>query len=130
MACELLLAPAPPLYAIYSSFIGYAGLAVEAILPVPQILSNHEARSCRGFRLSVLANWLFGDAAKLLWFFTATAEIPWSFKLCAMFQTCCDSFLAYQFFLYGTGEERIKDNVPLGAMPRAGGGAYPMPVSE
>lgn len=126
MVLELLLAPMPRIYSAYSSFIGYAGLAVEAILPVPQILANRRARSCRGFRASVLINWLLGDSMKLLWFFTATSAIPWSFKLCAMFQSCCDSFLGLQFSMYGTGEDvtTVKDhNV---AMQRAGGGAYPM----
>jgi hypothetical protein len=127
LSCELLLAPMPPVYTMYSSFIGYLGLAVEAILPVPQILTNRRARSCRGFRASVLVNWLVGDSIKMIWFFTSTSEIPWSFKLCAMFQSCCDSFLGYQFFLYGTGETVVKDNNPLGPMPRAGGGAYPIP---
>jgi hypothetical protein len=129
LACELVFAPMPPIYASYSAFIGYAGLAVEAILPVPQILKNRRARSCRGFRASVVLNWLVGDAIKMIWFFTSTSEIPWSFKLCAIFQSCCDSFLGMQFLYYGSAETTVKDNNnPLVAMPRAGGGAYPMPL--
>ena len=102
--CELLFAPFAGLYSSYSAFIGYLGLAIEATLPLPQILINKKARSCKGFRLSVLVSWLAGDFMKLLWFFTATTEIPWSFKLCGMFQACCDSYLGIQYLMYGSGE--------------------------
>ena len=40
---------------------------------------------------------------KMLWFFTATSEIPWPFKLCGMFQACCDSYLGIQYWMYGEG---------------------------
>jgi len=40
---------------------------------------------------------------KMFWFFTATSEIPWAFKLCGMFQACCDSFLGIQYWMYGDG---------------------------
>lgn len=104
MACELIFAPFGSAYNFYSAFIGYLGLAIEAILPIPQILANGRARSCKGFRVSVMASWIAGDAMKMLWFFSATSEIPWAFKLCAMFQGCCDSFLGVQYFIYGNGE--------------------------
>lgn len=125
---ELIFAPLPPVYTVYSNMIGYVGLAIEAILPVPQIVTNMRARSCKGFRSSVLINWILGDGMKMLWFFTATTHIPWSFKLCALFQSGCDMFLGYQFFHYGTGEAYVKDR-PL-ALQRAGGGAYPIPSSQ
>lgn len=99
---ELTLAPFP-VYGSYSALIGYIGLAIEATLPLPQILANKRARSCKGFRLSVLVSWLAGDAMKMLWFFTATSEIPWSFKLCGMVQGCCDSYLGVQYLMYGEG---------------------------
>jgi hypothetical protein len=84
----------------YISFLGYAGLAVEAILPLPQILKNYNARSCNGFRLSVIANWLAGDAMKMSYFFLSSDVIPWPFRLCGIFQACCDCYLGYQFYLY------------------------------
>jgi hypothetical protein len=84
----------------YISFLGYAGLAVEAILPLPQILKNYNARSCKGFRLSVIANWLAGDTMKMSYFFLSSDVIPWPFRLCGIFQACCDCYLGYQFYLY------------------------------
>lgn len=113
-ACELLLAPIPSLYNFYSPLIGYTGLSVEATLPLPQIISNERTRSCKGFRLSVLASWLAGDAMKMFWFFTASTEIPLAFKLCGIFQACCDAYLGWQYWSYGSGDSRFADhNVQL-----------------
>lgn len=108
MACELVLGLMPPVYALYSVMIGYTGLSVEATLPIPQILANAQTKSCKGFRLSVLVSWLAGDAAKMFWFFTATTEIPWAFKICGLFQASCDCFLGVQYLMYGEGETVIK----------------------
>ncbi|KAK0392424.1 hypothetical protein NLU13_1919 [Sarocladium strictum] len=103
IVAEILLTPVPGIYAIYSTIIGITGLSVEATLPIPQILSNHQSRSCKGFRLSVLASWLIGDAMKIFWFFTATSEIPWAFKICGIFQASCDTYLGVQYWMYGDG---------------------------
>lgn len=122
MACELILAPFGFAYDFYSSTIGYLGLAIEATLPIPQILANNRMRSCKGFRFSVLVSWIAGDAMKMLWFFTATTEIPWAFKFCGMFQACCDSFLGVQYFMYGTGES-VPSLAHTGISIRQNGGA-------
>lgn len=102
----------PILYSIYSSTIGYVGLSIEAILPIPQIITNQRTRSCKGFRLSVIASWIGGDMMKMLWFFTATTEIPLGFKICGMFQMCCDLFLGFQYWIYGDGQAlmAVKDH--------------------
>jgi len=118
---ELIIAPALPLYEKYSAFIGYLGLSIEATLPIPQILSNRATQSCKGFRLSVLANWLAGDVMKMFWFFTATTEIPLGFKLCGIFQMCCDMILGGQYWVYGEGKGAIKDHsIRLNGHPRGG----------
>ncbi|OAA61123.1 hypothetical protein SPI_05147 [Niveomyces insectorum RCEF 264] len=103
VALEIVLGPFTGVYAAYSALIGYIGLSVEATLPLPQIRANAQARSCRGFRASVLVSWLAGDAMKMYWFFTSTTAIPWAFKLCGMFQACCDMILGIQYMLYGDG---------------------------
>lgn len=114
-ALELILAPFTGLYAMYSVLLGYIGLSVEATLPLPQIFSNMRSRSCKGFRLSVLASWLAGDTMKMFWFFTSTTQIPWAFKLCGIFQACCDAFLGIQYLMYGGGEQehKLKAESPL-----------------
>ncbi|KAJ4414845.1 hypothetical protein N0V82_007693 [Gnomoniopsis sp. IMI 355080] len=114
-ALELILAPFTGLYAMYSVLLGYIGLSVEATLPLPQIFSNMRSRSCKGFRVSVLASWLAGDTMKMFWFFTSTTQIPWAFKLCGIFQACCDAFLGIQYLMYGGGEQehKLKAESPL-----------------
>lgn len=107
-ALELIVAPFSSLYAMYSALLGYIGLSVEATLPLPQIFSNMRSRSCKGFRLSILASWLAGDTMKMFWFFTSTTQIPWAFKLCGLFQAGCDAFLGIQYLMYGSGEHEHK----------------------
>ena len=53
---------------------------------------------------------------KMFWFFTATTEIPWAFKLCGIFQMCCDSFLGVQYVIYGDGPGDFgrKEHVGMG----------------
>jgi len=124
-ALELLLSPLSTLYSFYSASLGAIGLSIEATLPLPQILSNYRSRSCKGFRVSVLASWIAGDIMKMFWFFTATSEIPWTFKLCGIFQMCCDMFLGGQYFVYGNGEEgRVIKGHGLGMEMRMNGHAH------
>jgi hypothetical protein len=87
------------------------GLSVEATLPLPQLYSNFQARSCKGFRTSVLASWLAGDFMKMFWFFTATTQIPWAFKLCGIFQMFCDVGLGLQYWVYGNGPKSTRPNM-------------------
>ncbi|KAM0518620.1 hypothetical protein ACHAPE_004384 [Trichoderma viride] len=108
LVCEVVMSSIPPVYATYSVLVGYIGLSVEATLPIPQILANAQSKSCKGFRLSVLASWIGGDAMKIFWFFTATSEIPLAFKICGIFQACCDCLLGVQYLIYGEGESTVK----------------------
>ena len=87
----------------YIALQGYAALSVEATLPIPQILKNQRSRSCRGFRLSVLINWLIGDAFKMTYFFLSEGGVPWAFKLCGIFQAACDCYLGVQYWMFGEG---------------------------
>lgn len=89
---------------LYIGIQGYVALSVEAVLPIPQILVNHKTRSCKGFRLSVLVNWLIGDAFKMTYFFLSEGGVPWAFKLCGIFQAACDCYLGVQYWMYGEGE--------------------------
>lgn len=93
----------------YIGLQGYVALSVEAILPIPQILENHRSRSSKGFRLSVLVNWLVGDVFKMAYFFLSEGEVPWAFKLCGMFQAACDCYLGLQYWMYGEGIDAAVD---------------------
>ena len=90
---------------LYTKFIGYLGLTIEATLPLPQLYANYRAQSCKGFRASVLINWLFGDMMKIGYFFASEpGRVPWAFKMCGMFQACCDACLGVQYWMYGNGQ--------------------------
>ena len=87
---------------LYTSTLGYGALAVEAILPLPQIFANQRRKSCVGFRISVLVNWLIGDAFKMTFFFLkGDRDVPWAFKACGIFQAACDCYLGVQYYLFG-----------------------------
>ena len=40
-------------------------------------------------------------------FMSEPGKIPWSFKLCGIFQACCDVGLAGQYWIYGEGQENV-----------------------
>jgi solute carrier family 66, member 2 len=100
----------------YTLMLGYVGLTVEAMLPIPQLMSNYNRKSCKGFRASVIANWLVGDAFKM-WFFFASGSgeggVPWAFKICGIFQACCDVGLGLQWWIYGDGPEEFGRGDPI-----------------
>lgn len=85
---------------IYINILGYTGLAVEAILPLPQIIANHRARSCVGFRISLLAAWIIGDTMKMCYFFGTSESVPLAFQLCGIFQCLCDCYLGVQYWMF------------------------------
>ncbi|EFW16068.1 hypothetical protein D8B26_006205 [Coccidioides posadasii str. Silveira] len=88
----------------YITLLGFAGLGVEAFLPVPQVLANQRSKSCKGFRLSVLTAWLLGDAMKLSYFFYNGSSVPWAFRVCGMLQCVCDCYLGVQYWMFGHGQ--------------------------
>ncbi|MCJ1310534.1 hypothetical protein MMC25_004198 [Agyrium rufum] len=109
---QILLATTTPMsfQTSYASLLGYIGLTIEATLPLPQLHSNYSSRSCKGFRVSVLGNWLLGDAMKMAYFFTsAPGQVPWAFKACGIFQACCDCGLGAQYWMYGDGSGSEKE---------------------
>ncbi|KAF1991161.1 hypothetical protein K402DRAFT_459893 [Aulographum hederae CBS 113979] len=100
---QLLLGPTY-LYESYYNLLGTVALTIEATLPLPQILANQRRKSCKGFRFSVLINWLIGDAFKLVFFFLKGEDsVPWAFKLCGLFQATCDAYLGIQYAMWGNG---------------------------
>lgn len=111
LTLQTLLAPSPNSSLSYTTTLGILGLTIEATLPLPQMFSNYTSQSCKGFRVSVLANWLLGDAMKMGFFFLSDGDkVPWAFKACGCFQAACDVALGVQWWVYGDGlEERGRD---------------------
>jgi hypothetical protein len=103
----------------YTDVLGAVALTIEATLPLPQLWSNYQRRGCKGFRPSVIANWVIGDTFKM-WFFFASSNgaVPWAFKACGIFQATCDLGLALQYLVWGDGpegvdgEKIVRDDIP------------------
>lgn len=91
----------------FVGLLGYCALGVEATLPIPQVLANQRARSCKGFRLSVLVSWLLGDIMKTIFFFSSE-HVGLQFKLCAGIQFALDAYLGVQFWMFGNSDN-LKD---------------------
>ncbi|KAH8146876.1 uncharacterized protein LAJ45_09250 [Morchella importuna] len=87
----------------FVGLLGYCALGVEAGLPIPQVLANQKARSCKGFRLSVLVSWLIGDIMKTVFFYSSD-HVGMQFRLCAGIQFALDAYLGFQFWMFGNGE--------------------------
>jgi hypothetical protein len=96
------------LFIPYTDILGAVALTIEATLPLPQLYANYSRRGCRGFRPSVIVNWVIGDTFKMWFFFASSAgEVPWAFKACGVFQATCDLGLATQYLVWGDGPEGV-----------------------
>ncbi|CRK46977.1 hypothetical protein BN1723_001252 [Verticillium longisporum] len=49
---------------------------------------------------------------KVFWFFTASTEIPPAFKMCGIFQACCDSLLGIHAAPVVVKEHPLEDFQP------------------
>ncbi|KAK4051249.1 emp24p/erv25p- protein [Microbotryomycetes sp. JL201] len=85
-------------FPVYVTALGFFALGLEATLPVPQLLTNYERKSTAGFRLSVLASWVGGDAFKFVYFLIK--DSPIAFRVCAAFQLGVDLAICAQTVLY------------------------------
>ncbi|KAH6638732.1 PQ loop repeat protein [Boeremia exigua] len=107
LALHLVLSPTR-WFLPYTDLLGAIALATEATLPLPQLLANWQRRGCKGFRPSVIANWVLGDSFKMWFFFASEAgAVPWAFKACGVFQAACDAGLAVQYLVWGDGPEGV-----------------------
>lgn len=110
----------------YTDFLGMIALTIEATLPLPQLLANWQRKGCKGFRPSVIVNWVIGDTFKMWFFFASSSgEVPWAFKACGVFQACCDLGLAAQYLIWGDGplgvEGASRDKEVRSPLPEANG---------
>lgn len=121
LVLHFLVSPTP-FFIPYTDLLGMVALTIEATLPLPQLLSNWQRKGCKGFRPSVIVNWVIGDTFKMWFFFASSSgEVPWAFKACGIFQACCDLGLAAQYLMWGDGppgvdgagrEKEVRSPVP------------------
>lgn len=58
---------------------------------------------------------------KMSYFFLSAEKIPWAFRMCGIFQMCCDCFLGIQYWMFGDGS---------GVTGTLGGQREPRPVAD
>lgn len=90
-------------HSVYFETIGFLGLLLEAVLPLPQLITNHQRHSVQGFRLSLLANWLGGDASKMFYYAYGTTnsnQLAPQFIMCVLVQTLLDICAGFQYYYY------------------------------
>lgn len=84
--------------AIFGTTIGFIGLFVESLLPLPQILLLNRLGSVKNFKLILLVLWLCGDLTKLSYLFFGASNISLIFILAGLFQMGLDLVILYQYF--------------------------------
>ncbi|VVT43553.1 uncharacterized protein SAPINGB_P000038 [Magnusiomyces paraingens] len=87
----------------YIQTLGFVGLMLEAILPLPQLIVNAQRHSVQGFRLSLLLNWLAGDASKIFYYLYGTSDpekLAFQFMMCVVIQTILDLIGGWQYVYY------------------------------
>ncbi|KAM0748310.1 hypothetical protein T439DRAFT_291721 [Meredithblackwellia eburnea MCA 4105] len=96
-------------FQFYITGLGFLALGLEATLPIPQLLVNFERKSTAGFRRTVLAAWVGGDAVKTIYFFL-TPDNSISFKACAIFQLSVDLCICAQTWIYRAKTKRDEES--------------------
>lgn len=85
---------------IYQKLVGFLGLFVESLLPLPQILLIYRMKSIKNFKYVLILSWLGGDLTKIGYLIFGTDQVPSIFIMTAIFQTSLDLFIAGQYFYY------------------------------
>lgn len=101
----------------FGSTIGFFGLFVESLLPLPQILLLNRLRSVKGFKLVLLILWLCGDLTKLSYLFFGASDISIIFILAALFQMGLDLVILYQYFHFKKIDEATPE-IPMFNVPQ------------
>ncbi|VDN13144.1 unnamed protein product [Dibothriocephalus latus] len=83
---------------IYVQTLGFVALLTEAMLGVPQVITNFRNASTKGMSLQMVILWTVGDVAKVVYFFISSA--PLQFVVCGFLQILIDLGILCQFVYY------------------------------
>lgn len=93
---------------------GALALGIEALLPVPQAMRNHAAKSTAGVSGVMVVSWLAGDFFKTIYALGKGEPAP--FVLCGAFQFSVDCVVAAQMFvLYPSGGSASSSSASAGS---------------
>lgn len=98
------------------SIIGFIGLLVESLLPLPQIAILVTLKSVQGFKLIILISWLCGDTLKITYLLFGTKNVSVLFIMFGLFQMSLDVYIGgqYIYYKYYYGKEnRLNESIEL-----------------
>lgn len=84
----------------FGNILGFMGLFIESLLPLPQILLLNRLQSVKNFKVVLLLSWLGGDCTKISYLIFGTDNATAIFMFAALFQMSLDILVAYQFLTY------------------------------
>lgn len=87
-------------YQKFGELLGFIGLFVESLLPLPQILLLNQLKSVEGFKLLLLLSWLCGDVMKISYLVFGANNISMLFLFFATFQASLDLYIAFQYVYF------------------------------
>jgi hypothetical protein len=87
----------------YIEIIGALAAGVEAILGVPQVMSNYIEKSTGSLSVGMITLWLLGDSFKTFYFLIK--ESPIQLVYCGAFQTIVDILIIIQIVYYNSMED-------------------------
>ncbi|KAK9446658.1 uncharacterized protein V1518DRAFT_423195 [Limtongia smithiae] len=80
------------------AIIARVAVALEAVLPLPQLILNYTRHSLSGFRFTLLFAWVSGDFVKTLFYYIDDQE--YYYKVGGTSQTILDFAILWQYFYY------------------------------
>ena len=83
----------------YYESLGALSAAVEALIGVPQFVSNFKNKSTGSLSVGMILSWFFGDAFKTFYFISNNQPIQ--FICCGIFQLLVDILIIMQIIYYG-----------------------------
>ncbi|KAK9458091.1 hypothetical protein V1511DRAFT_523550 [Dipodascopsis uninucleata] len=82
----------------YFGIIARIAVALEAVLPLPQLILNYTRHSLSGFRFTLLFAWVSGDLVKTVFYYIDDQE--YYYKIGGTIQTLLDFAILAQYIYY------------------------------
>ncbi|KAF9974899.1 hypothetical protein BGZ73_001597 [Actinomortierella ambigua] len=99
----------------YVALMGLAALGIEATVPLPQAIHNHQTKSTAGFSPAILLMWVIGDSFKTYYYISTHAK--YQFVGCGIVQLCIDCVIICQTVIYSQRwrkfRSRLRSSSPL-----------------
>ncbi|KAL9938232.1 hypothetical protein V8E36_002855 [Tilletia maclaganii] len=96
-------------FKFFNGCLGMYSLGLEALLPLPQALSNYHNQSLAGLSPVLIAAWVIGDVSKTAYFLWQSS--PFQYLVCGLLQLMIDLTICYQAYIYR--DKTAADNAAL-----------------